>query len=236
MSGTLLLVEDEEHLAFTLEFNLTQEGYVVDTARTIQEARQFVGNAYDLILLDVMLPDGNGFQFCQSIRQEGNRTPVLFLTAKGSSEDIVEGLDAGADDYITKPFVLKELLARIAAVLRRKQWTAPTDAVDTLDETYTFGRVRVHFGHHTVHLDDECIELTALEFRLLQFFIAHENQAIRREDLLERVWEVSASNTTRTVDNFIVRLRRIFEEDPSNPKHFLTVRGVGYRFVSLQEE
>jgi DNA-binding response OmpR family regulator len=236
MSGKLLLVEDEEHLAFTLEFNLMHEGYSVDVAPRLSRARSLLSNSYDLIVLDVMLPDGDGFSFCQSLRMDGNHTPVLFLTAKGTPDDVVQGLEAGGDDYVTKPFELKELLARIRAILRRHQWEREAETEEPeLPETYEFGQTTVHFPSHTVSINGEAIELTALEFRLLTFFILHENQALRREDLLKEVWEVSASNTTRTIDNFLVRLRRLFEPEPSRPRHFLTVRGVGYRFSRGEE-
>lgn len=231
MSKRLLLVEDEEHLAFTLEFNLTQEGYQVDTAMTLADAERRLEESYDLIVLDVMLPDGDGVQFCRGMRARGNHTPVLFLTAKGAPDDVVAGLEAGGDDYITKPFVLKELLARIVAMLRRSSWTQESNK-ESLPERFTFGKASVDFHTHEVTVEGEKVELTALEFRLLSFFISNVGQVLSREALLEEVWEVSAKHTTRTVDNFLVRLRRLFEQNPSKPKHFVTVRGVGYRFIA----
>lgn len=227
----LLLVEDEEHLGFTLQFNLQEEQYHVDWAPDLAQARTLLAEGYDLILLDVMLPDGTGFSWCQEIRAEGNHTPVLFLTAKGSSDDIVTGLDAGADDYMTKPFVLSELLARIKAMIRRSSWQDNSASVALPLDTFTFGHVNVDFRSHDVTAAGKTIELTHLEFRLLRFFIEHQNQVVSREALLEHVWEVHASSYTRTVDNFLVRLRRLFEKDPAQPQHFLTVRGAGYKFV-----
>lgn len=232
----LLLVEDEDHLGFTLQFNLQEEGYHVDWAAHLQQAQAFLAQSepYDLILLDVMLPDGNGLDWCKHLRQQQNHTPILFLTAKSSPEDIVSGLELGADDYVTKPFALAELLARIKAMLRRTSWHPPLRAaaeLDNLPPTFSFGPHSIDFTTHEVLAHGHPVELTHLEFRLLQFFIAHANQVVTREDLLEHVWEVNASNYTRTVDNFLVRLRRIFEKDPTDPKHFLTIRGAGYRFV-----
>ena len=229
----LLLVEDERHLAFALEFNLQQEGYEVEVAETLGQARRWLaGNTPDLILLDVMLPDGSGFDLCAELRDKDDRTPVMMLTAKGSPDDIVTGLDRGADDYVTKPFILKELLGRITAILRRRSWDR-TATEEPVGETLQLGAQVVHFDTRQVQAadgDSDPQELTDLELRLLKFFVAHEGRAIAREELLEKVWNLSPATHTRTVDNFLVRLRRLFEPDPANPRHFLTVRGVGYRF------
>lgn len=227
----ILLVEDEEHLAFTLNFNLQAEGYTVTTVGTLREARQ--ANANDephLIVLDVMLPDGEGYALCQELRTAQKRLPILLLTAKGTPEDIVKGLEAGADDYVTKPFVLKELLARIKALLRRHQWQAPSPK--TSDSVYQFAQHSVNFDTYEVKAHGHPVDLTPLEIRLLRYFVEHEDQVISRETLLEEVWGVSGQNYTRTVDNFLMRLRRTFEEDPTQPRYFLTVRGAGYRFLS----
>lgn len=227
----LLLVEDEAHLAFTLEFNLREEGYEVLTAATLADARRHLNAKPDLIILDVMLPDGNGLAFCASLRKRGDHTPVLMLTAKGSSEDVVNGLDTGADDYMTKPFALQELLGRIAAMLRRLQWHAePRQSPPT--PLFHFGPHTVNFDVHEVYTHGQPIDITDLELRLLRYFIEHQDKAISRQTLLQDVWQVSGTNNTRTVDNFLVRLRRLFEEDPARPVHFLTVRGVGYRFTA----
>ena len=205
----LLLVEDERHLAFALEFNLQQEGYEVEVAETLGQARRWLaGNTPDLILLDVMLPDGSGFDLCAELRDKNDRTPVMMLTAKGSPDDIVTGLDRGADDYVTKPFILKELLGRITAILRRRSW----DRVATeepVGETLQLGAQVVYFDTRQVQAadgDSDPQELTDLELRLLKFFIAHEGRAIAREELLEKVWNLSPATHTRTVDNFLVRL------------------------------
>ncbi len=225
----ILLVEDEEHLAINLEFNLLEEEYTVDVASTLAQAGQLVKQKPDLIILDVMLPDGLGTDFCQTLRHAGNLTPILMLTAKGSSDDIVTGLEAGADDYMTKPFVLRELLGRVRSMLRRKRWSGE-EASEPVDV--------FHFHNHTINFQtcevlahEMPVTMTALELRLLRYFIDHAGEAISREKLLQEVWGLSAQTHTRTVDNFLVRLRRLFEEDASTPQHFLTVRGVGYRFV-----
>lgn len=224
----LLLLEDEENLAFSLEFNLSQEGYLVDVAGTLAQARTCLETArYELLILDVMLPDGLGFDLCRELRNRGDVTPIVMLTAKGQSHDIVRGLDAGADNYMTKPFSLDELLARIAAMLRRQAWL---DTPQTLSR-FHFGPHLVDFDRHEVHANGELVDLTALEVSLLRYFIENQERVVSREELLENVWQVSRHTVTRAVDNFIVRLRRVFEEDQSNPRYFQTVRGVGYRFV-----
>lgn len=227
----LLLLEDEEHLGFTLQFNLMEEGYHVDWAQSLKEAREHTQEPYDLLILDVMLPDGSSLDWCKQLREQGLHVPILFLTAKGSPEDIVSGLEVGADDYVTKPFALHELLARIKAMLRRTAWHAkPTDA-ESHPQRFHFGNHQINFQTHEVVAHGKPVELTHLEIRLLRFFVQHQGAVVSRESLLENVWEVHASNYTRTVDNFLVRLRRIFEKDPSQPQHFVTVRGAGYRFL-----
>ena len=227
----ILLVEDEEHLAFTLRFNLEEEGYSVDLAGTLEAARECIGRPYDLILLDIMLPDGSGFDFYEELRTKGNFAPVLMLTAKGTPEDIVTGLGVGADDYLTKPFSLSELLGRISAVLRRRQWERDSNPAPEASSQLVFGENRVNFETFEVSARGEPVELTELELRLLRFFVDRPNVVVSRQELLEGVWQVNPHTNTRTVDNFLVRLRKVFELDPSEPKHFLTIRGVGYRFV-----
>lgn len=227
----ILLVEDEEHLAINLEFNLLEEGYKVDVAESLAQARSHrTSQRHDLIILDVMLPDGLGTDLCQELRDNGDLTPILMLTAKGTSEDIVTGLESGADDYMTKPFSLMELLGRIKAMLRRQTWDQPPP--EAQQKIFHFQNHSINFDTHEVLAHGSPITLTALELRLLRFFVDHENQVVSREALLEEVWGLSKNTNTRTVDNFLVRLRRLFEEDPSNPQHFQTVRGIGYRFRS----
>lgn len=236
-SASILLVEDEVHLAFSLQFNLEAEGYHVRSAPDLQTARELLaeGDA-DLIILDVMLPDGTGFDFCTELRTEGVLTPVLMLTAKGTSSDIVTGLNAGADDYMTKPFHLVELLGRVAAMLRRRRWAAEPPQRPDGGHVMRFGDNVVDFDAWEVHAHGERQEMTELEMRLLRHFYDRAGEVVTREQLLTEVWGVSAGTATRTVDNFIVRLRKTFEVDPAQPRHFVTLRGVGYRYVQNPEK
>ncbi len=227
----VLVVEDEQHLAAGLKLNLELEGYqvhVVGTGRAAAE-RLVQPEGYDAIVLDVMLPDLDGFELCRRVRQSGNLTPVLMLTARGDAEDRVEGLDAGADDYLTKPFQLGELLARVRSLLRRRRWDIEGSAQP--HEILTFGESRVDFTTHEVTSRGRPVELTRLEVDLVRYFAANAGRVISREELLEQVWKLRNYPNTRTVDNFIVRLRRHFEPDPAEPIHFLSVRGSGYRFL-----
>lgn len=232
LPGRLLVVEDEENLAFSLEFNFEAEGYEVTLATCLAEARRFLEHAsYDLVVLDMMLPDGQGIDLCRELRLGGDHTPVLFLTAKGAPDDVVAGLDAGADDYVTKPFVLAELLVRVAAMLRRQRWNEAAPVAANLREVEFGEGNSVNFGTREAFAQGEPVSLTDLEMRLLQFFCERQNLVVSRQELLEDVWGLAGDTNTRTVDNFLVRLRRLFEPDPSRPQHFVTVRGVGYRFV-----
>jgi len=232
MTARLLLVEDEEHLAFSLRFNLEAEGYTVSTASTLAEARAALDDddAHDLIVLDVMLPDGSGRAFCARMRDRGDRTPVLMLTAKNAPPDIIAGLEAGADDYLGKPFDLSELLGRITALLRRRQWDRGRPAAAS-DATVRFGGATLDRATRRIRSGGDEVELTELELRLAEYFIARPNEIVRREALLEDVWGVSPNSRTRTVDNFVARLRKLIEPDPRRPHHLTTVRGAGYRYL-----
>ncbi|MFW5924669.1 MAG: response regulator transcription factor [Myxococcota bacterium] len=228
----ILVVEDEQHLATGLKLNLELEGYRVDLAGTGREAgeRLVQPTAYDAIVLDVMLPDLNGFELCRRLRESGNYIPIVMLTARNSAEDRVRGLEAGADDYMVKPFELEELLARVRSVLRRRQWEqggAPPSRRPELQ----FGDVRVNFDTHEVWVEGEPRRLTQLEIDLLRYFAQSPGRVISRDELLEEVWKLRNYTATRTVDNFISRLRRHFEPDPAEPRHFVSVRGAGYKFV-----
>lgn len=231
--GRLLVVEDEEHLAKGLKLNLELEGYEVDVATTAKEAgeRLLAADAYDAIVLDVMLPDFDGFELCERLRRAGNFTPVIMLTARSAAEDRVRGLEAGADDYMVKPFSLDELLARVRSVLRRRAWEKESAPAHAPTQRLEFAGATVDFDRHEVVVRGEPRKLTQLELDLLRYFADHPHRVLSRGELLEKVWKLRGQGYTRTVDNFIVRLRRHFEEDPSNPRHFLSVRGAGYKFV-----
>lgn len=232
----ILLVDDEAQLAAGLKLNLELEGYAVDLEMSgkAAAARMLAASPYDLILLDVMLPDVDGFTLCRKIREAGNYTPVIMLTVRNTAEDRVLGLEAGADDYIAKPFPLAELLARVRSLLRRRTWERggalvadSRGAANVLE----FGDARVDFDSYTATAAGRDVQLTQLELELLRYFAQNSGRVISRDELLEKVWKLRHWRDTRTVDNFIVRLRRHFERDPAAPVHFLSVRGTGYRFV-----
>ncbi|MCZ6805704.1 MAG: response regulator transcription factor [Deltaproteobacteria bacterium] len=232
-SQRLLVVEDEDHLAAGLKLNLELEGYRVDVAANAKEAGQRLldPTGYDAIVLDVMLPDVNGFDLCKRFREAGNFIPVIMLTARSSPDDRVRGLEAGADDYMVKPFELGELLARVRSVLRRRQWEQ--DAGNHVKSSrLSFGDAEINFDTHEVKVAGEPIQLTQLELDLLRYFAENAGRVLSRTELLERVWKLRNYSNTRTVDNFISRLRRRFEGDPSDPTHFLSVRGAGYKFIA----
>jgi DNA-binding response OmpR family regulator len=228
----LLIVEDEDHLAAGLKLNLELEGYRVDVAANAKEAGQRLldPSGYDAIVLDVMLPDVNGFDLCRKFRDAGNFIPVIMLTARSSPDDRVRGLEAGADDYMVKPFELDELLARVRSVLRRQHWEKATGSPKA--STLAFGEAQIDFETHEVTVRGEPVQLTQLELDLLRYFAENAGRVLSRTELLERVWKLRNYGNTRTVDNFISRLRRRFEADPSSPIHFLSVRGAGYKFVA----
>lgn len=232
MSGSILVVEDEENIAFLLEYNLRAEGFSVTHVDLLAKAAVEIQKDFDLVLLDLMLPDGDGIEFCRALRSRGVLTPVVMLTARDSDAAIVAGLEAGADDYVTKPFVLAQLFSRIRAQLRRRAWarggSAPQRAVD---DVFELNGVRVDFATHLWAGPREGGELTALEVRLIRHFRDNPDRVVSREELLESVWGVATSVQTRTVDNFIVRLRKMFEDDPASPQFLVTVRGAGYRFI-----
>ena len=228
----LLVVEDEEHLAAGLKLNLELEGYRVDVATNAREAGEHLLRpaAYDAIVLDVMLPDVDGFALCKKLRRSGNYTPVIMLTARSAAEDRVRGLESGADDYLVKPFELDELLARVRSMMRRRRWER-NDEAPPRAAAARFGRARVDFESHEVEVAGEFRKLTRLELDLLRYFVEHPGRVLSREELLEQVWKLRNYSSARTVDNFISRLRRHFERDPTRPEHFLSVRGAGYKFV-----
>jgi DNA-binding response OmpR family regulator len=233
LRATILVVEDEAHLAAGLKLNFELDGYRVVTARSLREAGAQLVQAgpIDLILLDVMLPDGDGYSFCKQLRDSGQYMPVILLTARSAAEDRVRGLDSGADDYMPKPFDLPELLARVRSALRRSGWRQPGASVDSPLGELRFGEVQINFDTHEVTAFGKPVRLTQLELDLVQYFAQHPGRVLSREELLERVWKLRNAPTTRSVDNFIVRLRRYFEREPDKPVHFVSRRGSGYRFV-----
>lgn len=224
----IMLVEDEESLAVGLKFNLGEEGYEVSHARDGREALEFYEKEnYDLIILDVMLPYVNGFEVAEQIRKKNPQLPILMLTARTRKEDKIHGLELGADDYMTKPFHLDELLLRVKGMLRRKEWYV--QAVNN-SPIFTFGNNKINFETLICNCGDKEIRLTPHEAMAMQFLIEHKGKPVSRKELLEKVWNITSEVETRTVDNFIVRLRKYFEEDPANPKYIKSVRGVGYMF------
>ena len=227
----LLVVDDERHLATGLKLNFEFEGYDVDIAGTAREAMRHLakGEPYEVIVLDVSLPDTSGFELCKRLRKAGDYTPVIMLTARNRPTDRVEGLHSGADDYLTKPFELDELLARVRSLLRRRRWEQEVQQ-RTPTSQYQFANVLVDFDRHEVMVGEEPRHLTQLELDLLRYFSLNPGRVIRRNELLEQVWKLRNYPNTRTVDNFVLRLRRHFEPDPGRPVHFLSIRGAGYKF------
>ena len=218
----ILIVEDEPGLQMTLEDRLCAEGYEVETAGDgFGAERAAAGGQFDLILLDVMLPGQDGFQVCRRLRRKGIRTPILMLTARGEVDDRVRGLELGADDYLLKPFEMRELLARVEALLRR---------IPGGRRLVTFGAAKVDFAATSATLHGEPVEMSARMFRLLEYLVEHAGETLTREQLLQEVWGYSSTPSTRTVDVHIAWLRRALEETPDAPRHIVTVRGLGYRF------
>ena len=229
-TNRILVVEDEQHLADGLKFNLDAEGFAADIVDNGEDAlSRLLGDArstYDLVVLDVMLPGIDGFAVVSELRAANQFVPVLILTARGRPDDVLKGFAAGADDYLPKPAELAILLARVQSLLRRSAWTKkPAD-------TFTFAGRTIDFETLELRVDKKTLHLTLMEANLLRYLIQHEGKAVSRSAMLEEVWGLHEDTDTRAIDNFIVRLRRYIEKDPSKPKHLLTVRGVGYRFVA----
>ncbi|MBU4444055.1 MAG: response regulator transcription factor [Candidatus Marinimicrobia bacterium] len=225
----ILLVEDEETLAKGLLFNLKEEGYHVFWARDgLQALELFESETYDLIILDIMLPYHDGYEVAQKIRQKSPQIPILMLTARTSIYDRIKGLEVGADDYLTKPFHLRELLLRIEGMLKRKSWYKSEGGKIA---TCNFGENEINFETLSGRAGDREIQLTLQEARLLKYLNDHKNTAVSRKELLEQVWNIPFEIETRTVDNFVMRLRKYFEPDPARPVFFKSVRGVGYIFT-----
>lgn len=223
----IMLVEDEIHLARGICFNLEEEGNRVSHFETAERALKAIEiERFDLVIMDVMLPGMDGFHACRAIRAIDPRVPILMLTARSDDIDRVAGLENGADDYLTKPFNLVEFLLRVKGMLRRSSWYRP----EPVEEGYHFGNNDVFLLSYRAKTAQGEIDLTEMEVRVLSLFFQKEGRPLQRNELLQSVWGYSSDTETRTLDNFIVRLRKYFEPNPSNPIHFQTVRGVGYRF------
>jgi two-component system, OmpR family, alkaline phosphatase synthesis response regulator PhoP len=258
MSAQVLIVEDEKHLADGLRFNLEAEGYRVETVGDGESALALLREErgrFDLVVLDCMLPGIDGFTVASELRRSGRRIPVLMLTARSRPEDVLRGFESGADDYLPKPFELSILVARLRSLLRRSEWSRDqlpareAGAAGTREgesgsatrggqqssppanDRFSFDGKTIDFDALEIHARDRTVRLTLMEAELLRYLIKHAGRAVSRKAMLEDVWGLREDTDTRAIDNFIVRLRKHIEDEPSKPKHLLTVRGVGYRFV-----
>jgi len=225
----ILVVEDEEHLAEVLADNLELEGWKTEIVHDGEAALAAVRRAEpDLVLLDVMLPKKDGFQVCAELRAEGREVPILFLTARGEADDRVKGLELGGDDYLAKPFDLRELILRVRAILKRTHWlSSPSSAGERL----VLGRATIDFRTFSVTIDGQETRLSTKETMILRVLAERAGEVVSRAEILDLVWGYDAFPTTRTIDNFIVRLRRLLEPDPAEPRYLHTIRGTGYRLT-----
>src|SRR5450755_2931518 len=232
----VLVVEDEAHLAQGLRFNLEAEGYAAEVVGDGESATDRLltkKEGFDVVVLDIMLPGKDGFSVVSELRAASNYVPVLMLTARGRPEDVLKGFAAGADDYLAKPFDLSILLARLQGLLRRSQWTRG-GSIPASTEARTDASAVGDFG--TFSFDGKTIHLTLMESELLRHLVRNDGKIVSRKQILEEVWGLNEDTDTRAIDNFVVRLRRYIEDDPGKPRHLLTVRGVGYRFLAKPEE
>jgi DNA-binding response OmpR family regulator len=246
----VLVVEDEAHLAQGLRFNLEAEGYAAEVVGDGEAATDRLldkNENFDAVVLDIMLPGKDGFSVVSELRAARNYVPVLMLTARGRPEDVLKGFASGADDYLAKPFDLSILLARLQGLLRRSQWVRggrgsgtsdrPADSSGTDDfGTFSFDGKTIDFGALELRSGESTIHLTLMESELLRHLVRNDGRIVSRKQILEEVWGLKEDTDTRAIDNFVVRLRRYVEEDPANPRHLLTVRGVGYRFLARPEK
>lgn len=242
MKPRILVVEDETHLAQGLKYNLEAEGYrvsLVDNGATATKLLESDPYSFDLILLDLMLPGMSGYSVCTRLRELNAKVPVLILSARSLAEDRARGFDVGANQYLNKPFDLDELLARVRNLLRlhpRQEVEAPSKAFSSKVIEVRFGRAHINFETYEVYIDAQEVKLTHKELQLLRYFVENEGRVISRQELLAEVWDMSGEMQTRSVDQFLLRLRKLFEVDPGHPKHFLTIRDAGYRFVGDGKE
>jgi DNA-binding response OmpR family regulator len=240
----LLVVEDEIHIASGLRFNLEADGHevlVVDNGEAALDVIAKHPARVDLVVLDVMLPGIDGFSVASQMRAHGWLIPILMLTARGRAEDVLRGFEAGADDYLPKPFELTILVARINALLRRHAWhvaasTAGAAAAPSAPDTFTFNGKTVDFDAQVLQVKNKKYPLTLMEANLLRYLLQHEGKAVSRKSMLEDVWNLREDTDTRAIDHFIARLRKYIEKDPARPRHLQTVRGVGYRFVAAPQK
>ena len=227
MKKKILIIEDEEDLVKGLKLNLSDEGYEVDFALNgVEGLQKAMQGTSDLIILDIMMPEMDGLEVCRELRQKNIDIPVIMLTAKGEEIDKVVGLEIGADDYITKPFSVRELLARIKALLRRAERDEKA-----VPKVYSFGDVEIDFAGFKAGRKGKELSLTSLEVEILKYFIAHRGEVVARNDFLDKIWGYERYPTTRTIDNHILKLRKKIEEEPAHPKYILSVYGGGYRFM-----
>lgn len=251
--STVLIVEDEKHLADGLRFNLEAEGYQVEVAGDGETALALLlspDRRFDMLILDVMLPGKSGFEVAAELRQAGQFVPLLMLTARDQPQDVLRGFESGADDYLTKPFELAILIARLRSLFRRYEWLrrdngdhGPAEAnrrVDEIDDGslkfFSFAGKTIDFDRQELRAGLRTIRLTLMEAEFLRHLIRHEGEIVARKSLLQDVWGLSGETDTRAIDNFVVRIRKYVEEVPSKPRHLLTIRGLGYRFVAEPED
>ncbi len=244
----ILVVEDEAHLAEGLRFNLEQEGYSVDVVGSGEDALDRLlkrKEEFDALVLDVMLPGKDGFTVARTLRETRNYIPLLMLTARARPEDVLQGFESGADDYLPKPFILSILIARVGSLLRRKTWEhrAPGPAAkppavrDTASpDIFRFGDKVVDFENLKLQAGDETVQLTLMESELLRYLVQNAGHPVSRKAILENVWDLQEDTDTRAIDNFIVRLRKYIEDEPSNPRYLVTVRGLGYKLIPFPEK
>lgn len=234
MSERILIVEDEAHIAAGIRLNLEAEGFevehVADGLKAITEIRRA---AHDLVILDVMLPGASGFEVCERVRAEDNHIPILFLTARDSEDARIQGLELGGDDYMTKPFSVRELIQRVRAIFRRGIWYRQEPASGRV---VSFGRNQVDFTAYSAQTASGAVELTQKECMVLKLLVEHEGKVVSRDTILETVWGYDRYPSTRTIDNLILRLRKYFEHDPKSPRHIHTIYAAGYKFTAQPSE
>jgi DNA-binding response OmpR family regulator len=243
----ILVVEDEAHLAEGLRFNLEQEGYSVQVVGNGEDALDRLSKGrdeYDALVLDVMLPGKDGFSVARALREMRNYIPLLMLTARSRPEDVLQGFESGADDYLPKPFNLSILIARVGSLLRRKTWehgasqppAKPAARTSDSPDVFRFGDKMVDFQNLQLRAGKESVQLTLMESELLRYFVRNAGNTVSRKAILENVWDLQEDTDTRAIDNFVVRLRKYIEEEPSSPRYLVTVRGLGYKFIPFPEK